>query len=610
MTQAARATVAYDPTTLPGQRVELARDRKMPLDCGVEFGPFHLAYETYGTLNAERSNAILVCHALTGDQYAATAHPLTGKPGWWQAMIGPGKPLDPNRFFIICANVIGGCMGSTGPRDINPETGHPYGLDFPVITIGDMVRAQRLLIDYLGIDQLFCVIGGSMGAMQVLQWAVSYPERVFSAMPIAGSWRHSAQNIAFHEVGRQAIMADPNWQGGAYMDTGQLPTRGLAVARMAAHITYLSEAALHRKFGRSLQDRPDISYGFEADFQVESYLRYQGSTFVDRFDANSYLYITRAMDYFDLAAEHNGQLAPAFAQSPVRFALISFTSDWLFPTSESRTVVHALNRAGAEVSFIEIDTDKGHDSFLLNEPGFHEAVRGFLQGCAEKRGLIPARPVAADSRIQPEQAKADRDEIRVDLRLIADLIEPGWRVLDIGCGDGELLDYLVHGKDVDARGLELSVDGVRAAVRRGVPAIQGDANTDLADYRTEAFDAVVLSKAIQAMQEPRAVLNHLVRIARYAIVSISNFGYWNRRLSLLLNGQMPVTDGTPGGWWDTPNIHDCSIRDFVDLCDDLGVEISQTLVLSGNRKFKRTRRPGRWANLLAEQAVFVLKRRN
>jgi len=373
--------------TLPGARIELGRERPLKLDCGVELGPFAMAYQTYGTLNSARSNAILVCHALTGDQFVAGPHPITGKLGWWDLMVGPGKPLDTERYFIICANVPGGCMGSAGPREINPETGEPWGLGFPVITIADMVRAQILLLDYLGIDRLLCSLGGSMGGMQVLQLAASYPERLFSAVPIATSARHTAQNIAFHEVGRQAIVADPNWCNGDYYRHDKVPSRGLAVARMAAHITYLSEAALTRKFGRRLQDRADVTYGFEADFQVESYLRHQGSTFVDRFDANSYLYITRAMDYFDLAADYGGTLANAFQDTPVRFCVISFTGDWLFPTPESRDLVRALNANAADVSFVEIESDKGHDAFLLEEPEFWATLRGFLASCGEQLGL-------------------------------------------------------------------------------------------------------------------------------------------------------------------------------------------------------------------------------
>ena len=373
--------------SLPGHRLTFGPEAPLTLDSGMQLVPLTLAYQTYGTLNAARSNAIVVCHALTGDQFAADPHPITGKPGWWLGMIGPGKPLDTDRYCIICINVIGGCMGSSGPKDIDPKTNQPYGLRFPVVTIADMVRAQVRVIDHLGIDQIFSVIGGSMGGMQVLEWAASYPDRVFSAVPVATAAYHSAQNIAFHEVGRQAVMADPDWCGGDYLLEGKRPTRGLAVARMAAHITYLSEPALQRKFGRNLQERPKFTYGFEADFQVESYLRHQGSTFVERFDANSYLYITRAMDYFDLAAEHGGELANAFRGSKTRFCIVSFTSDWLFPTSESRALVHALNAVAAPVSFVELESDKGHDAFLLDEPEFHDIISGFLSGAAELRGL-------------------------------------------------------------------------------------------------------------------------------------------------------------------------------------------------------------------------------
>ncbi len=362
-------------------------DEALPLDSGRTLQPFEIAYQTYGALNAERSNAILVCHALTGDQHVASRHPITGKPGWWETVVGAGKPVDTDRYFVICANVLGGCMGSTGPASINPSTGRPFGLDFPVITIGDMVRSQARLLEHLGIQDLFCVIGGSMGGMQVLQWCASFRDRVFSAVPIAAAPRHSSQNIAFHEVGRQAVMADPQWRSGRYLEEGTNPSKGLAVARMAAHITYLSDDALHRKFGRNLQNRDRVTFGFDADFQVESYLRHQGYTFVDRFDANSYLYITRAMDYFDLAADYGGVLANAFTGTKTRFCVISFTSDWLYPTRESRAIVQALNAVAANVSFVEIESDKGHDAFLLHEPELFDTIRGFLDSAAEKRGL-------------------------------------------------------------------------------------------------------------------------------------------------------------------------------------------------------------------------------
>jgi len=349
------------------------------LDNGARLAPLDIAYETYGDLNADGSNAILVCHALTLDQFVASDHPRTGKPGWWTRMVGAGQPIDPARHCVICANVIGSCMGSSGPASDNPATGARWGMDFPVITIDDMVRAQAALLDHLGIERLAAVIGGSMGGMQVLSWAALYPDRVRSAIVIASTARHSAQNIAFHEVGRQAIMADPRWQGGAYYDTPDRPSSGLAVARMAAHITYLSEQGLTEKIGRRLQDRDAKTFGFDADFQVESYLRHQGISFVDRFDANSYLYITRAMDYFDLAEPHDGVLARAFMGTRTRFCLISFDTDWLYPTAESRRIVQALNAAGAEASFVELSSPFGHDAFLLESPEMNRIIDGFLR---------------------------------------------------------------------------------------------------------------------------------------------------------------------------------------------------------------------------------------
>ena len=373
---------------MEGGLIRFGPDRALRLDSGARLAGLEIAYRTYGQLNAAKSNAVLVCHALTGDQHAASEHPVTGKPGWWHQFVGPGRPLDPARHFIICSNVVGGCMGTTGPSSIDPATGRAFGLTFPMITIADMVRAQAMLVEALGIETLFAVIGGSMGGMQALQWAADYPERLYSAVCIAASPRHSAQNIAFHEVGRQAIMADPDWRGGDYAREGVRPEKGLAVARMAAHITYLSEAALQRKFGRELQ-RDGLSWGFDADFQVESYLRHQGASFVDRFDANSYLYITRAVDYFDLAAARGGVLAEVFrAARDVRFCVLSFTSDWLYPTAESRSIVRALNAAGCRASFVEIETDKGHDAFFLDEPVMKAALNGFLEAAGDSRGLV------------------------------------------------------------------------------------------------------------------------------------------------------------------------------------------------------------------------------
>ena len=355
-----------------------ALTQPLALDSGQVLEATQIAYETYGELNEDKSNAILICHALTGDQYVASDHPITGKPGWWERMVGTGKPIDTSRFHVICANVIGSCMGSTGPASLASD-GKPYGMRFPVITIRDMVRGLVALLDGLGIEQLHTVIGGSMGGMQALSLAANWPDRAQRVLVLASTARHSAQNIAFHELGRQAIMADPNWAQGSYYDGDAKPDNGLAVARMAAHITYLSEEGLTEKFGRRLQDRDAKSFGFEADFQVESYLRYQGSGFTQRFDANSYLYITRAMDYFDIAEEHGGKLADAFAGTSARFCLVSFDTDWLYPTAESRHVVHALNATSAKVSFVELSANAGHDSFLLPHDQLDRVVRGFVE---------------------------------------------------------------------------------------------------------------------------------------------------------------------------------------------------------------------------------------
>ena len=359
-------------------------EKTLKLDCGKSISNFPIAYETYGTLNEKKDNAILVFHALTGDQFASDINPVTKKEGWWNYALGAGKAIDTNKYFVICANVLGGCMGSYGPSNINPKNKKIFGTDFPIITINDMVNAQYELLDYLKIKKLFSVIGGSMGGMQVLQFISNYPDKSHTAIPIACTASHSAQNIALNELGRQSIMADNNWQNGFYEEKNISPAKGLSVARMAAHITYLSKKGLQEKFGRKLQERDDLKFSFDADFQIESYLRYQGSVFVDRFDANSYLYITRAMDYFDLTKQFNGNLSKAFEKSNTKFFIISFTSDWLYPTAENREIVIALNSIGKNVGFVEIKSDKGHDSFLLDVPDFLSSVRNFLNTSYQK----------------------------------------------------------------------------------------------------------------------------------------------------------------------------------------------------------------------------------
>ena len=357
---------------------QLIVNKPLKLDCGQTIQNFPLAYETYGELNKQKNNAILIFHALTGDQFVSGINPITKKEGWWVTAVGPGKAIDTNKYFVICANVIGGCMGSWGPKEIDKKTNEPYGLNFPVITIRDMVKAQEALLDHLGIEKLLCTTGGSMGGMQLLEFCTIFPNKTFSAVPIACSTSHSAQNIALNELARQAIMADPVWDKGKYLIKNVQPKNGLAVARMVGHISYLSEKGMQEKFGRKLQEKADYEFSFDADFQVESYLRHQGYAFVERFDANSVLYITRAMDYFDLSRQFEGGLVEAFKNQKTKFLVISFSSDWLYTTKENKDTVIALNASGADVSFAEIKTDKGHDSFLVNEPEFLKTLKGFI----------------------------------------------------------------------------------------------------------------------------------------------------------------------------------------------------------------------------------------
>lgn len=352
--------------------------KPLTLECGQTIKDFPIAYETYGNLNEKKNNAILIFHALTGDQFVTNNNPITNKQGWWNTAVGPEKAINTNKYFVICANVLGGCMGSFGPKSINKESNEPFGLNFPVITIRDMVKAQESLLEHLQINKLLSVLGGSMGGMQLLQFCTLYPEKTFSAVPIATTASHNAQQIALNELARQAIMSDPLWSKGNYYKDKQTPKNGLTVARMAAHITYMSDKGLQEKFGRKLQEKKDYKFTFDADFQIESYLRHQGKVFVERFDANSYLYISRAMDYFDLPKQFKNGLSEAFQNHKTKFLVISFSSDWLYPTKNSKEIVVALNASGANVAFAEINTDKGHDSFLVEELEFLKTIKGFL----------------------------------------------------------------------------------------------------------------------------------------------------------------------------------------------------------------------------------------
>ncbi len=560
-----------------GKFVNLAIKKPMVLDSGASLSNFTVAYQTYGKLNEEKTNAVLVCHALTGDQFVAEPHPITGKDGWWSIMVGSGKPIDTDKYFVICPNVIGGCMGSAGPASINPVTGKKYGLDFPVITIRDIAKAHKLLIDYLGIDKLMLCIGGSMGGAQVLELAAMYPEISKAHIVIAIGDKYSSQNIAFNETSRMAIMADSAWNNGNY---DKQPAKGLSVARMGKFITYMSEKSLQDKFGRNLQKIKKIRYGFEADFQIESYLRYQGSSFVKRFDANSFLYLTRAIDYYDLEGEYGKSLVEIFKKCKSKFYLFSFTSDWCSPPHEAKRVAKSLNAAGVAVNYSEIKSDKGHDSFLLNIPEFLKAVRGFVDN------------------IDKDIVRGD--EVLETDRIIESFVERNSKLLDIGCGDGRLLRYLTVTKNINGHGIEIDSGKAGFCAASGLSVIQGDAEEDLDIYEDSSYDYVVLSQTIQAMKNPKYILEEMLRIGKKAIVTLPNFGHWRVRINLLTNGRMPVNKNLPYSWYETPNIHFCTIKDFEILCNELGIKIERRVV-NGKNNFI-------FPNFLGTEAIYILSR--
>jgi homoserine O-acetyltransferase len=575
------------------------QDNPLELESGKRLGPIDVAYETYGKLNEAGDNAVLICHALSGNAHVAGVNsPEDKKTGWWDVMVGPGKGIDTNKYFVICSNFLGGCSGTTGPSSINPQTQKPYGLDFPIITIADMVKVQKLLVDKLGIKKLLSVIGGSIGGMQVLQWAIAYPDFVKSAIAIATTTHLGAQSIAFDAVGRNAILADSNFSGGQYHD-GVGPDRGLAIARMIGHITYLSEQGMRAKFGRELRGAESYSYDFNSEFAVETYLDYQGQSFVERFDADSYLYITKASDYFDLQKDY-GSLEKAFAKTKSRFLIISFASDWLYTPAQSKALVDALAAVDKDVSYCDIASPYGHDAFLLEPEVLGRFICCFLQATYKPaHEQQPCSCYARSMKKLDEFRQAHR--ARVDYERIESIIEPDSSVLDVGCGDGQLLVNLVRDKSIKGSGIEIDQDLVLDCVCRRLPIIQQNVEQGLRFYGDKSFDYVILSQTLQTVKEPEKVFKELLRVGKKVIVSFPNFANWRCRVQLIFSGKAPVTKQLPLRWYDSPNIHFLSLKDFDQFCDKLGVKVENRIPL-GKAKIA----PVRFApNLLAEQVIYV-----
>lgn len=589
---------------VPPQRVTLFEPPEvLQLRCGRTLENIQVTYETLGELNADRSNAVLVFHALTGDAHVAGYHhPDDRKPGWWDAMVGPGKHIDTDKYFVICANNLGGCSGTTGPGDVNPATGRRWGLDFPVITVEDMLEVHRALIDHLGIDRLLSVVGGSMGGMLALEWVVRFPDRVASAILIATTPRLNAQGIAFNAVGRNAILADPNFKNGQYADDAP-PERGLSIARMVGHITYLSEQGMHEKFGRQLRHATRYSYDFASEFSVETYLDHQGRIFVERFDANSYLYITKAMDYYDLSAKADS-LAKAMKDTQAHCLVLSFSGDWLFTPAQSRSIVDALLANDKKVSYCELRSPYGHDAFLLETEVLGRMIRGFLAGMSGspvRDGDIHIRP----SRVQPviENSWARQ---RVDYDRIEAIIPERSKVLDLGCGRGVLLSRLIQNKHVDGLGVEVEQKALCDCIDLALPVVDLDIEAELGSFAAQSYDYVVLSQTLQTLHKPDVVLREMVRIGRYGIVSFPNFVHWRPVLQMVLTGRTPVTEELPFWWYNSPNLRHLTLRDFEAYCRENDVRIVRRIALSDGGG-----EPIRFLpSVRAAEAIFVIASRS
>ena len=568
-------------------------EEPLPLRSGKLLRQYDLAFETYGTLNAERSNAVLVCHALNASHHVAGIYAGVAKSeGWWDNLIGPGKPLDTDKFFVIGVNNLGSCFGSTGPMQTDEATGAAYGADFPVVTVEDWVDSQARLLDRLGITQLAAVLGGSLGGMQALSWSLQYPTRVRHCVAVATAPNLSAQNIAFNEVARRAIVTDPDFHGGHFYAHGVLPRAGLRVARMVGHITYLSDDAMEAKFGRDMKAAEPAYSTQDVEFEIESYLRHQGDKFSDYFDANTYLLITRALDYFDPARAFGGDLSATFARAECKFQLVSFSTDWRFSPARSREIVKALLDNKLDVSYAEIDAPHGHDAFLLDDPRYHGVLRACFDNIAREVQQVGRKP-------QPDKLVASSSR---DVELIAQMVPAGSRVLDLGCGNGELLAHLRQHRQCTGYGVELSDANVLACVKRGVNVIQLNLEDGLATFADQSFDVVLQLDTMQHLRNTERMLTETARVGRTGIISFPNFAHWPNRVSVV-RGRMPVTKALPHQWYDTPNLRVGTFADFETLARKLGLK---TLDAFGIQNGSRVRT---WPNLRASVAVFSFERR-
>jgi homoserine O-acetyltransferase len=581
----------------------------LKLENGGILPQIQVAYETYGCQSKDGHNAVYICHALTGDAHVAGFHSKEDtKPGWWDAMIGPGKGIDTDRFYVICANILGGCMGTTGPSSINPHTGKPYGSTFPSITIGDIVTVQQLLLRQIGINRLAAVVGGSLGGMQVLEWSIRFPQIVDKCVCIASGMNLSAQALAFDIVGRNAITADPAWSNGDYYENEQKPAQGLSQARMIGHITYLSSENMKRKFGREKKELQEPLPRFSTPFQVESYLDHQGSKFVNRFDANSYLHITEAMDVFDLTEKVHEPSEAFQAVSPrTRFLVIALSSDWLFPPEQSLQLASSLVRAGKKVSYCLLRSPYGHDAFLVEIDHLAEVVRSFLES--------PDTPVSsAETPTHDRSSSSDllhsdgkKHQITSDYTLITRRIQSKSRVLDLGCGDGKLLCELFARKKMIGLGMDIDLANIISVIRKGLDVFQCDLDAGLSSIPDNAYDYAILSETLQVVRKPRELLNEMLRVARTGLVIFPNFGNWRYRLSLGVNGKMPVSDSLPFDWYDTPNIHLTTLRDIRVLCAMDHIRIIEEICLPRGFPDNTFIKIG-WRNLGADRVLIVITR--